>query len=197
MSRWQTTSCNWCDKEIPYLDEWGHVHEYCKDCRAPLTKFCKGCDRAIQYKVFWENVPEYCKDCRAPLTRSCKGCDRAIQYKRYWSNVPEYCSDCREWKYKACVSCGDQVRYKSYWEHEPNRCKSCKEQRRGGLERTYTYRDQISRASRTYTDQYEGSRKIGGYWDETFTDSVTGMKATIRHHYDENGNETHQSRPDR
>jgi hypothetical protein len=96
MPNWQITHCSYCGFEIPYLEEWGSIPEYCKDCKQWKTRACLGCGGSVQYKVFWDNKPDYCPSCREWLTKGCQGCGTEIRYKRFWDNVPDYCKDCRE-----------------------------------------------------------------------------------------------------
>lgn len=76
-AHWHEKNCQKCGKTIRYRDDWSHIPNYCKDCKAMFDatekqrkeslrreKLCKGCGATIVYYEDWEHIPNYCEECR-------------------------------------------------------------------------------------------------------------------------------------
>lgn len=73
---WLEKSCQGCGTTIRYRDNWSHVPNFCKECKAKFDaekkyrerlrreKPCKGCGATIVYYEDWDHIPNYCKECR-------------------------------------------------------------------------------------------------------------------------------------
>ena len=75
-AHWHEKSCQGCGTTIRYRDDWSHVPNYCKECKAKFDaekkyrkrlrreKPCKGCGALIVYYEDWDHIPNYCKECK-------------------------------------------------------------------------------------------------------------------------------------
>ena len=75
-AHWHEKNCQRCGVVIRYRDDWSHVPNYCKKCKAEFDaekqrrerlrreKPCKGCGAVIVYYEDWDHIPNYCKECR-------------------------------------------------------------------------------------------------------------------------------------
>lgn len=75
-AHWHEKSCKKCGAPIRYRDDWNHIPNYCKECKANFDaekqareklkheKPCRGCGKPIIYYDDWTHIPNYCKECR-------------------------------------------------------------------------------------------------------------------------------------